>query len=660
MSADTTMAATATNLSSPLSSAPASDPVSSPSSPLSSLPSTPSVPGSPLLHQPSRQQNKRPDPSSRYPSPTSSAPSGTQSPVKLGEPMDDSPRPTKRRRIAAPKDRTTMYLDLMKPNDDFTHEDNFHLQRLLAALHKKKKIVVIAGAGISVSAGIPDFRSSTGLFATARSQHKLKASGKHLFDASVYKHDSSTQSFHTMVREMAGMVQDATPTPFHHLLASLAKEGRLLRLYSQNIDCIDTSMPPLHTSVPLEPKGPWPKTVQLHGGLEKMVCTKCGDLKPFNGDLFNGPEAPLCGMCKEHDEVRTTHAGKRSHGIGRLRPRFVLYNEFNPDEEAIGNVARADLKARPDAVIVVGTTLKVPGTRRLVKEMCQVARGRKDGFTAWVNIDPEPKGVEFKDCWDLVVRSKCDDVARLASLPPYDCEIGDNFEMSQEQYDEKMGFLRKNSIEVGIPSSPTKTTMEVHLEAKPKQIEDMQAIPTPRPSPPVSASKGPAKAKQTKIVLGKPAVGKPVPKKEPGTKISKPRARKPKQAAKDKAPPKNTLMQKLKTSKATVVDASKKATPNDSLPSRVAPQAFIQASPRDVVVKDEAEKGFALPSLRPELSQRRSSSDSYFTCESAVTSSAAPSTPTTAPEPIPQDTVSPKTVPQNMGHLLHLESPRGL
>ena len=72
-------------------------------------------------------------------------------------------------------------------------------------------------------------------------------------------------------------------------------------------------------------KGPWPTTVKLHGGLEKMVCTKCGHLEPLNASLFEGPEPPLCEKCKEQDELRTAFAGKRSHGIGRLRPRIVLY-----------------------------------------------------------------------------------------------------------------------------------------------------------------------------------------------------------------------------------------------------------------------------------------------------------------------------------------------
>jgi NAD-dependent histone deacetylase SIR2 len=408
---------------------------------------------------------------------------------------DRSGPPAKRRKVTPPKERTTEYLDLTKPDHEMDETDMLHQDRLLDALRKKKKIVVIAGAGISVSAGIPDFRSSTGLFATARNQHKLKASGKHLFDASVYKHDSSTQSFHTMVREMAHMTKNAQPTPFHHLLASLAHEGRLMRLYSQNIDCIDTRMPPLATKVPLTPKGPWPATIQLHGGLEKMVCTKCSELKEFDGNVFDGPEAPECTNCKVMDEVRTAHAGKRSHGIGRVRPRFVLYNEYNPDEEAIGNVSSADLKARPDAVIVVGTSLKVPGTRRLVKELCQVTRGRKNGFTAFINVESEPKGVEFKDCWDLVVRAKCDVVAGLAALPPWDCTIGDDYEVGD--------------LDGKDPLQASK--FEVHIGGKPKQVDDVQSMPTPRPSPKMAATRpvgNTKQTKQTKISFGAAAAPK--------------------------------------------------------------------------------------------------------------------------------------------------------
>lgn len=54
-------------------------------------------------------------------------------------------------------------------------------------LANAKRIIVVAGAGISVAAGIPDFRSPVGLFSTLKADTKFKPSGKALFDASVYK-----------------------------------------------------------------------------------------------------------------------------------------------------------------------------------------------------------------------------------------------------------------------------------------------------------------------------------------------------------------------------------------------------------------------------------------------------------------------------------------
>lgn len=482
--------------------------------------------------------------------------SGTQSPVKCEHakgsqrerappPSDDGSPPAKRRKVMQPKERTTEYLDLTKANNELTADESSQLERLLTTLRKKKKIVVIAGAGISVSAGIPDFRSSNGLFATTKKQYNVKSSGKHLFDASVYKHGSSTHSFHNMVREMSEMTSNASPTPFHHLLASLAQEGRLLRLYSQNIDCIDTRMKPLATHVPLNLKGPWPATVQLHGGLERMVCTKCAELSPFRAEIFDGPEPPLCESCKVQDQVRTAHAGKRSHGIGRLRPRFVLYNEYNPDEEAIGNVSSADLRARPDAVIVVGTTLKVPGTRRLVKELCQVTRSRKDGFTAWINISPEPKGVDFKDCWDLVVRSKCDNVAQLAHLPPWDMDIGDDYLVAKDQM---AGSPSKTTIEVNIPSSASSQASDDMDEFKPKAVEEIQAIPTPRPSPKPATAKAATKPKQSKLSFAKAAD-------DQATTKPKPRGRKPKQPK--NVEPKKTVMDTFKAAKNVPANATK-------------------------------------------------------------------------------------------------------
>lgn len=66
-------------------------------------------------------------------------------------------------------------------------ESSEFCRRTMKILSNAKRVIVVAGAGISVAAGIPDFRSPTGLFATLRADTKYKPSGKALFDASVYK-----------------------------------------------------------------------------------------------------------------------------------------------------------------------------------------------------------------------------------------------------------------------------------------------------------------------------------------------------------------------------------------------------------------------------------------------------------------------------------------
>ncbi|KAI4276131.1 MAG: hypothetical protein LQ337_002712 [Flavoplaca oasis] len=427
-----------------------------------------------------------PPPPFDYPSPQSSQEtfsdhSESQRTCNKRSHQSTGQEPPKKRRKADPKPRTTQYLDIRSRPNLSSSDQTCQLDTLYKVLSKRKKIVVIAGAGISVSAGIPDFRSASGLFTTLKNEHNLKASGKHLFDASVYQTDSSTTSFHTMVRGLSQLASKAEPTAFHHMLATLGEQGRLMRLYTQNVDGIDTSLAPLATSVPLANKGPWPRTIQLHGGLEKMVCSKCNHLADFQPALFDGPVPPSCTHCFEADKVRTDHAGKRSHGIGRLRPRIVLYNEANPDDEAIGAVVGSDLRARPDAVIVVGTSMKIPGVRRIVREMCGVVRARRDGLAVWVNHDPPPVGKEFEDCWDLVVKGSSDDVAGFAKMRRWDDDGIDSMVCTE------------------LESEKAKKGKEVHIVIDTAQNITVTSMPTPAASPGPRPSQSQSKLSFSKL-----------------------------------------------------------------------------------------------------------------------------------------------------------------
>ncbi len=65
----------------------------------------------------------------------------------------DGQPPAKKRKIAEPKPRTTEYLDLTSLAEEYASSQKNQLDILLKVLRKRRKIVVVAGAGISVSAG---------------------------------------------------------------------------------------------------------------------------------------------------------------------------------------------------------------------------------------------------------------------------------------------------------------------------------------------------------------------------------------------------------------------------------------------------------------------------------------------------------------------------
>ncbi|GIK02821.1 hypothetical protein Aspvir_006883 [Aspergillus viridinutans] len=457
----------------------------------------------------------------------------------------------KKRRVATPKERTTKQLDLSGDSGLSFGEQQAQIDLLVKTLRRHRKIVVIAGAGISTSAGIPDFRSTDGLFKTLQKKHNLKASGKLLFDAAVYQDESLTASFQDMVRSLSEEAAKTCPTAFHHLLARLAQENRLTRLYTQNIDGIETSMPPLATQIPLNVKAPWPRTIQLHGSLDKMVCQKCRHLLDFDREMFNRPDAPECPECSKNNQFRI-ETGQRSHGIGKMRPRIVLYNEHNPDEEAITSVMNADIRSRPDALIVVGTSLKIPGVRRLVKSLCSVIRTRRNGVTMWINNEP-PAGKEFEDYWDLMVKGDCEEVARLAGLKRWDDDSEDVFDECNssevERVKKEQGAV---SIVIRTPKKKQKTQTGI-LTPSSSHDEESAELRHKHPSNGSSLNNPASRGRSLKDVLNKAKSGEP--------KKAAPKKSAPKKRGKKAEPAHNakiTAFSKVtKTSRAATGDTGK-------------------------------------------------------------------------------------------------------
>lgn len=57
--------------------------------------------------------------------------------------------------------------------------------------------------------------------------------------------------------------------------------------------------------------------------------------------------------------------------VGTLRPAIVLYDEPHPLGDDIATIQTTDLGKRPDLLIVMGTSLKVHGLKKLVKEFAK-------------------------------------------------------------------------------------------------------------------------------------------------------------------------------------------------------------------------------------------------------------------------------------------------
>ncbi|KAI1791933.1 DHS-like NAD/FAD-binding domain-containing protein, partial [Ganoderma leucocontextum] len=298
-----------------------------------------------------------------------------------------------------------------------------HVMRVVKTVLKARRIVVVCGAGISVQAGVPEFRSSEGLFQSLKKNHLTLASGKDLFDSSVFNSEDTTSLFCQMIAQLSQLSEAAEPTMFHQFLRILDDRRCLFRVYTQNIDALEEKSgltfgvpefnskrrkplsreekappdaPPVEApsadrAQPNEPRASGlrsplvgiPKCIPLHGTLQLMhcmICTQSYPLRDFIDSLVSGTPPP-CPQCTALEETRQL-IGKRSHGVGRLRPSIVLYNEDHKNGEEVGNVVWKDLmgslkgkgRTGADLLLVVGTSLRVPGTKRIVREFSKAMR----------------------------------------------------------------------------------------------------------------------------------------------------------------------------------------------------------------------------------------------------------------------------------------------
>lgn len=193
------------------------------------------------------------------------------------------------------------------------------IEALAKILKESQKIVFFGGAGCSCESGIPDFRSSNGLYSQKLNRHFTPEQAvSHTFFMNY------PEEFYDFYKKHL-VYPNAKPNGCHIALAKLEEVGKLKAVVTQNIDG-------LHQAAGSN------KVYELHGSVLRNYCMKCHTF--YDADYVMKAEGvPKCEQCG-----------------GTVKPDVVLYEE-GLDDQVISGAIRAISQA--DTLIIGGTSLVV-------------------------------------------------------------------------------------------------------------------------------------------------------------------------------------------------------------------------------------------------------------------------------------------------------------
>jgi NAD-dependent histone deacetylase SIR2 len=235
-------------------------------------------------------------------------------------------------------------------------------------LRERSNIMVITGAGISTSLGIPDFRSkNTGFY--SRLLQMGYEEPEQVFD--IHNFDEDPRTFYALAGDIIPDLERWTPT--HEFIRLLQDKSKLLTNYTQNIDNVEAN-----AGIRKD------KLIQCHGSWATATCRKCKYNVPGE-DIFDSVRSQKPAECKRClDEIaaqkpgmkrkRTSNGGgsrkKRSSDEdsesdgaydipqpGIMKPDITFFGEALPND-FFDRLKEVD-KDKVDLVIVMGTSMKV-------------------------------------------------------------------------------------------------------------------------------------------------------------------------------------------------------------------------------------------------------------------------------------------------------------
>lgn len=204
------------------------------------------------------------------------------------------------------------------------------LDDVVSLIRRSQRIIVLTGAGVSVSCGIPDFRSRDGVYARLSVEFPTLPDPQSMFDIHYFRRDP--RPFFKFAKEIyPGQFK---PSASHKFIRLIEQQGKLLRNYTQNIDT-------------LEEVCGLQRVINCHGSFSTATCTKCGHrvrAQQIKEDIFS-QRIPLCPICPAD-----------SFEMAVMKPDIVFFGEGLSDEF---HSAMSEDKDQCDLLLVMGSSLKV-------------------------------------------------------------------------------------------------------------------------------------------------------------------------------------------------------------------------------------------------------------------------------------------------------------
>ena len=209
---------------------------------------------------------------------------------------------------------------------------------LARSIGEARSILVCVGAGISVNAGIPDFRSpDSGVYSRI-------GDAEEIFHIENYQDDPIP--FYKLCSAMFSFdISALEPTRTHMFIKRLADSGKLLRCYTQNIDGLE-----LKAGLRVNQD-----VIQCHGNLEKIVCSECRTTSRLLPNDWRRDVSAFVGLDID-DPNRIPPSLKCSKCGGFLKPSVVMFGEPLPPD--FFSQIQSDTQCC-DLVLIIGTSLTV-------------------------------------------------------------------------------------------------------------------------------------------------------------------------------------------------------------------------------------------------------------------------------------------------------------